>query len=95
MLVTCNICKKEFLTEADPHAFVLENGRWVDNCGCYFAKRDLEDNKKLWALIQELKSAFNAIVTIRPLTGEAREISNWANGVVIVAKQMIKKIEGE
>ena len=42
MLVECFRCKKEYLTEADPHGFVLEKVDgvldWRHNCGCFWAQ---------------------------------------------------------
>jgi hypothetical protein len=40
MLVSCYTCGTEYLTEADPHAFVLVKGKWEHNCGCYFSKKE-------------------------------------------------------
>lgn len=61
MMVECYLCKKEYLTEADPHAFVFVKGNWENNCGCYF----LQDLKRKNEELQKEAAAYKAILDIR------------------------------
>ena len=64
MMVSCYICQKEFLTEADPHANVFHKGEWKINCGCFFSSEEIQqelanlysNQEKLINLLQEVGS---------------------------------------
>ena len=55
MMVTCKLCDKEFLTEADSHALYFDKGEWVVNCGCYFTKPLEAENLQLKAQLEEYR----------------------------------------
>jgi hypothetical protein len=64
MMVSCYLCQKEILTEADPHAHVFHHGEWKVNCGCFFSPEEtqqelanlLSNQEKLVSLLQEASS---------------------------------------
>lgn len=58
-MVECYLCTREYLTEADPHAFIFVKGEWKNNCGCYFTK---ELNKKMDVLINHDIDEYREVV---------------------------------
>ena len=54
MIQTCYLCDREFLTEADPHAWVFV-GTWKINCGCFFYREAKNELGRLYAENEELK----------------------------------------
>jgi len=55
MMVSCFLCNKEYLTEADPHAFLFIKGEWRNNCGCYFTT--YQDKEAIKHLTKDLDTA--------------------------------------
>lgn len=60
-MVECYHCGKEYLTEADPHAWVFEQHEWRNNCGCFFIKKGIKE----------------CIEKLRELQGQFRHQSKW------------------
>jgi hypothetical protein len=74
MMVNCFDCGKEYLTEADPHAWVFKQLEWRHNCGCYFIKAK---EKEIQSLKSQLSEALSELKREMECVDWYAEQSSW------------------
>ncbi len=88
MMVTCNMCETEFLTEADPHVIIPSSKGYLPNCGCYFTKPLQEQNRKMKEFLDEIARPEDT----RYVTNFFLWTSRWRDNLKIEAQRVLSEI---